>query len=191
MNLGGSLTISSSVHFLAGSVISPFSPYFPLHTLHHYQDLSQFSMFLHWKFCTLLIRMKRDSYTWGWFWTCGLYISLLYDIFINVQYNMTLFLISIFLPGIISQNIRFLLSLNSEAWTPQLQEDFHVYLVAPTELSFLLSFSSYHFLTLYRDQSSLNSSNSHVFHAYYATLYCVSDTNSSTLISQIIVKAFP
>lgn len=61
-----------------------------------------------------------------------------------------------------------------------MQEDFHVYLVAPTELSFFLSFSSYHFLTLYRDQSSLNSSNSHAFHAYYATLYCVSDTNSST-----------
>lgn len=37
MNLGASLTIPTSGHFLAGSVISPFSPYFPLHTVHHYQ----------------------------------------------------------------------------------------------------------------------------------------------------------
>ena len=191
MNLGGSLTISTSVPLLGWlcylSILSiPSSPHPP--------SLSGSFLVLHVSSLEILYssHMNEERFTYiGLFWTCGLYVSLLYDLFINVQYNMTLFLIFICLPGISSQNIRFLLLLNSEGWTPQLQEDFHAYLVAPTELSFLLSFSSYYFLTLYRDQSSPNSSNSHASHAYYTTLYCVSDINSFALISQIIVKEFP
>lgn len=84
MNLGGSQTISISVPLLGWlcylSILSiPSSPHPP--------SLSGSFLVLHVSSLEILYssHMNEERFTYiGLFWTYGLYVSLLYDVFINV-----------------------------------------------------------------------------------------------------------
>lgn len=113
-------TFSTTAHILTGCYLSIPSPLYPLppsRSFLGFHDSSPESLHSH------SMNGKRLMST-GRFWTCVLHVSLLYDIFLNVSYNVTLVLILIFLPSIVSQNVILLFSFNLEVWTLLLQKTF-------------------------------------------------------------------